>query len=102
MKIYKFTLISTDKDKIYTELSYDIANAKIEGGEVALIFPEINRDTINEALEKILKQLKKLAVFDFYVKSSEIASSTAGSYLLNKYPEIESQSFGNECYVIKL
>lgn len=102
MKIYKFTLTSTDKDKLYTEISYDVASAKIEGGEIALLIPEMRRDTITETLEKIFKQLKKLAAIDFYVKSSEISTSTAGSYLINKYPEIEGLDSENECYIIKL
>jgi hypothetical protein len=101
MKVNKYEILSLDKDKIYTEILFSLATSKAGNIEFAVF-------TVKEALaceycEKHLKSLKQSQKIDFYIKSSDIESSTAGSYLLNKYPEAVSEiQNGDFSFIVKL
>ena len=100
MKSLRYKISSEKRDKINTELLYSLASARVDGVQLILFeYSENAADTVLRCL-KALKQTQKI---DFYLKSSEIALSTEGSYLMNKYSEVLADiENGEPLFIVKL
>lgn len=101
MKIQEYKIASENKDKIYTEILFHIASCRAGGEEFAFI--SLSENDVALPVEKYLKGLKQGGKIDFYIKSDELTSTTIGSYIENKYPEI-TKAFGERTglYIVKL
>ena len=100
MNIVKYEIRSCEKDKIYTEILYNIASARVNGERIVYFSCEEGDDMPLAYIEKHLKALRQNKKIDFYVKSCELEDSTEGSYLLNKNPEIVDLVSVNGCSFI--
>lgn len=102
MKINKYNLSVYEKDKLHTEILFNLASAKAEEAEIVFFSYQCDADALLQ-LEKIFKSLKQSQKIDFYIRSSGLYSTTEGSYLLNKYPEISELVREDEpFYIVKL
>ena len=103
MQILKRFLISNDKDKLKTEIVYNIASAKADEAELLILSFQCTPDKITiDYTERTIKQLKNTLV-DFFIRSCEVGNSTVGSYILNKFPHISKYIESDEtAFIIKL
>lgn len=103
MKINQYRILSQEKDKIYTEILYGLASSMAEDTEFSVFSCECFGEDALHFVEKHLKSLKHASKIDFFIRSSELCSSTEGSYLLNKHPEITDVIAGaDNLFIVKL
>ena len=103
MKINRYFVSAEKNDKIQTEILYYLASVRAERCEILVILFENEIDKVLACAIKILKSLKQKGSIDFFIESSALESSTEGSYILNKYPDIVSALENNrKSFVIKL
>lgn len=103
MRINRYLVSAEKNDKIQTEILYYLASVRAEKCEILVISFENETDKVLSYAMKILKSLKQKGSIDFFIRSSALESSTEGSYILNKYPEIvNALENSRDSFVIKL
>ena len=87
--LYTFSIGSTDRAHIKTELLYALAEAKATGNDLVRIL-YTDEEGQGRILDALLRPMKKQRVIDLFVRSDELDQSTTPvSYLRNKYePEL--------------
>lgn len=107
MNIITNELSGQNAELLTTEILFFIASAKSNKNEIIrlnikkILTDEREKKRI-EAINRILRSLKRRKVIQFFVISSEITEHTTETeYLKNKYPDIALQSDGL-FYILKL